>query len=71
MNVEKIINNQDLVFKDIKSEIIFLRKELFNLRIKKATQQNFKPHLFKKYRHSLNQLNSNGYRKLENKTDQN
>jgi large subunit ribosomal protein L29 len=37
-------------------EIATVRDELFALRMKKATRQEFKPHMFKHLRHRLSQL---------------
>ena len=48
------IKNYDL--ETIQNEIIRIRKELFELRIKKGTRQSLKPHLFKHTQHRLNQL---------------
>lgn len=42
--------------KDFANEILKLKKELFELRFKKATRQNIKPHLFKRIRHRLAKL---------------
>jgi large subunit ribosomal protein L29 len=39
-----------------KRMILSLSKELVELRIKKATRQNFKPHNFKHLKHTLSQL---------------
>nr|YP_009420331.1 ribosomal protein L29 [Cryptomonas curvata]ASO75819.1 ribosomal protein L29 [Cryptomonas curvata] len=37
-------------------EIIQVKKQLFDLRLKKATRQSFKPHLFKHNRRKVAQL---------------
>nr|BDA97342.1 ribosomal protein L29 [Cryptomonas curvata] len=37
-------------------EIITTKKELFELRLKKATRQSFKPHLFKHNKRKVAQL---------------
>lgn len=37
-------------------KVIETRREIFNLRLKKATFQSFKPHLFKHAKHRLAQL---------------
>lgn len=40
----------------LQNEIITIKKQLFELRIKKATGQILKPHLFKHLQHRLKQL---------------
>ena len=42
---------------DIEKEIYILQKNLFDLRIKKATSQSVKPHLFKHAKRRIAQLN--------------
>ena len=42
---------------DIDKEIFLLQKNLFDLRIKKSTSQNLKPHLFLHTKRRLEQLN--------------
>nr|YP_010580237.1 ribosomal protein L29 [Cryptomonas pyrenoidifera]UZS90621.1 ribosomal protein L29 [Cryptomonas pyrenoidifera] len=37
-------------------EIIEIKKQLFDLRLKKATRQSFKPHLFKHKKRKVAQL---------------
>ena len=51
-------------FSDLKSfdeesvlkEVIEIKKQLFDLRLKKATRQSFKPHLFKHNKRKVAQL---------------
>nr|BDA99335.1 ribosomal protein L29 [Cryptomonas sp. NIES-3952] len=53
-----------LNFSDLKSlnsesltaEVVELKKQLFDLRLKKATRQSFKPHLFKHNKRKIAQL---------------
>ena len=40
----------------LSKEIIAAKKELFDLRLKKATRQSFKPHLFKHNKRKIAQL---------------
>ena len=40
----------------LSKEIINTKKELFELRLKKATRQSFKPHLFKHNKRKVAQL---------------
>nr|BBK20554.1 ribosomal protein L29 [Cryptomonas sp. SAG 977-2f] len=42
----------------ISAKIIGLKKELFELRLKKATKQSFKPHLFKHIKRKIAQLHT-------------
>lgn len=46
----------DLAPIKLQSEIITIKKQLFELRIKKATGQTLKPHIFKHLQHRLKQL---------------
>lgn len=66
MKLKKIneIKNMDLV--TIQNEIINIKKELSDLRIKKGTRQSFKSHLVKLNRHRLNQLIFVEYQKIFN-----
>jgi ribosomal protein L29 len=41
---------------DIDKEIFLLQKNLFDLKLKKFTSQNVKPHLFTHTKHRLSQL---------------
>lgn len=47
----KKLSQQDCI-----EEIIKLKRELFNLRLKKATKQSFKSHIFKTNKRRLAQL---------------
>jgi ribosomal protein L29 len=46
-----------LTIDEIDQEIFILQKKLFNLRIKKTTNQNFKSHFFKYIKREITQLN--------------
>nr|YP_009313346.1 Ribosomal protein L29 [Dichotomaria marginata]SCW21600.1 Ribosomal protein L29 [Dichotomaria marginata] len=41
---------------DIDTEILKIKQELFNFRMKLTTRQQVKPHLIKKYKRQLSQL---------------
>jgi large subunit ribosomal protein L29 len=56
MSLSKIKDIKNLDLEIIESEIINIKKSLFDLRVKKGTGQKLNPHLFKHYRHKLNQL---------------
>jgi len=40
----------------VNAEILDVKKQLFDLRLKKATRQSFKPHLFKHNKRKIAQL---------------
>ena len=69
MGLPKIEEIKELDIEKIQSEILNLKKELFELRMKKRTRQAFKPHLFKHTRHRLNQLIYLEYQKIFGKTN--
>jgi len=56
MVLSNISDIYDLDNESLKNEILFVKKELFELRLKKATRQDFKPHSFKHNRRRLAQL---------------
>ena len=56
MTLPKINEIQNFELEKIQLEILQLKKQLFELRVKKGTRQTFKPHLFKHIQHRLNQL---------------
>lgn len=66
MKLKKIEEIKNMDITTIQNEIIFLKKELFHLRIKKGTRQTFKSNLVKLNRHRLNQLISVEYQKIFN-----
>jgi len=47
---------KDLDNEALSKEIIATKKQLFELRLKKATRQSFKPHLFKHSKRKVAQL---------------
>jgi len=64
MSFPKINELKDLELNEIKNEILALKKELFELRLKKAARQSFKPHSFKHIKHRLRLLINLEYEKL-------
>ena len=47
---------KDLDNEALSKEIVATKKQLFELRLKKATRQSFKPHLFKHSKRKVAQL---------------
>ena len=56
MTFEPFNDLKNLNLEAISKEIIDLKKNLFNLRLKKATRQSFKSHLFKHQKRRIAQL---------------
>ncbi|MBD2137438.1 50S ribosomal protein L29 [Anabaena sp. FACHB-1237] len=56
MSLPKIAEARELSDEKLAEEIIAVKKQLFQLRLQKATRQLQKPHLFKHARHRLAQL---------------
>nr|YP_009244617.1 ribosomal protein L29 [Agarophyton chilense]AMK96859.1 ribosomal protein L29 [Agarophyton chilense]ASP44753.1 50S ribosomal protein L29 [Agarophyton chilense]UAD84415.1 ribosomal protein L29 [Agarophyton chilense] len=56
MPLPKIKDIKHFTDKEIKEKIVELKQEIFDLKLKKATRQNVKPHLFKHKKHQLAQL---------------
>lgn len=56
MSLPKIADARELSDEKLAEEIIAVKKQLFQLRLQKATRQLQKPHLFKHARHRLAQL---------------
>ncbi len=56
MPLPKISEARELSDEQLTQEIISVKKQLFQLRLQKATRQLEKPHQFKHYRHRLAQL---------------
>lgn len=56
MSLPKIKEVDNLSITELQKEILLVRTQLFKLRFKKGTRQDFKPHLFKHKRHRLRQL---------------
>jgi len=56
MVLPKIQSIENLKDSEIAIKILDLKKELLNLKLKQATRQNIKSHLFKHKKHQLAQL---------------
>ncbi|MER3491349.1 MAG: 50S ribosomal protein L29 [Mastigocladus sp. ERB_26_2] len=56
MPLPKISEARELSDEKLAEEIIAVKKQLFQLRLQKATRQLEKPHLFRHARHRLAQL---------------
>ncbi|MGG6294226.1 50S ribosomal protein L29 [Leptolyngbya sp. AN02str] len=56
MPLPKISEFRELSDQELSDQILAAKRELFELRFKKATRQLDKPHLFKHTRHRLAQL---------------
>jgi large subunit ribosomal protein L29 len=56
MNFPKFDTLKDLKDEDIRNQVDSSKKDLFDLRLKKATRQSFKPHLFKHTKRKIAQL---------------
>ncbi|WP_448524851.1 50S ribosomal protein L29 [Parathermosynechococcus lividus] len=56
MALTKMSDLRQLSDQEVGDRIVAIKKELFDLRFKKATRQEVKPHQFKHLRHELAQL---------------
>ncbi|NJK34929.1 MAG: 50S ribosomal protein L29 [Oscillatoriales cyanobacterium SM2_2_1] len=56
MALPKIQDVRELSNEQVASQIIDIKKRLFQLRLKRATQQQVKPHEFRHAKHRLSQL---------------
>ncbi|CAM9110677.1 unnamed protein product [Chrysoparadoxa australica] len=56
MSLPKIKEIISLTDEELDREIVNSKKQLFELRLKSATRQSFKPHSFKHAKHRLSQL---------------
>ncbi|MBF2066182.1 MAG: 50S ribosomal protein L29 [Calothrix sp. C42_A2020_038] len=56
MPLPKISEARELSDEQLSEEIIAVKKQLFQLRLQKATRQLEKPHQFRHARHRLSQL---------------
>jgi large subunit ribosomal protein L29 len=56
MALPKISEVRELTDEQLSEEIVAVKKQLFQLRLQKATRQLDKPHQFKHARHRLSQL---------------
>jgi len=64
MSLSKFKDIETFELDKIEIEIIELKKQLFELRIKKGTRQTFKPHLFKSIQRKIKQLAFLEYKKV-------
>ncbi len=58
MAFSKISDFQNLSDSELEQQILATKRELFQLRMQKATKQLEKPHLFKHTKHRLGQLHT-------------
>lgn len=56
MSLPKIKEILSLKTDQLDKEILVAKKELFQLRLRQATRQSFKPHSFRHIKHRLSQL---------------
>jgi large subunit ribosomal protein L29 len=56
MALPKIQTLEELSDEGLQEEIVAVKKELFDYRLKLATRQVVKPHMFKHAKHKLSQL---------------
>lgn len=56
MTFPKISEATKMNDSSLSEEILVVKRELFDLRLKRATRQDFQPHLFKHSKHRLAQL---------------
>jgi large subunit ribosomal protein L29 len=56
MSLSKVSEIRELSDEKLSEEILAVKKQLFQLRLQKATRQLNKPHLFKHANHRLSQL---------------
>lgn len=56
MAFESFSDLKNISLETLSKEIVDTKKNLFNLRLKKATRQSFKPHLFKHQKRKIAQL---------------
>lgn len=56
MALPKVQDARDLSDQELDEQVLALKRQLFELRMQKATRQTVKPHLFKHIRHQLAQL---------------
>ncbi len=56
MALSKIADARNLSDEELAAQIVAVKRQLFELRMQKATRQEVKPHQFKHARHQLAQL---------------
>ncbi len=71
MSLTKIADARKLGVEELAAEILAAKRQLFELRFKKATQAEVKPHQFKQLRHTIAQmLTVEGERARKTKADE-
>ncbi len=66
MSLPQINEVKNLTNEELSQEILKVKKELFDLKFKKATRQSFKPHKIKHLKHKLAQLLTIEHQKILN-----
>nr|QVY58039.1 50S ribosomal protein L29 [Betaphycus gelatinus] len=69
MSFQKIESIKNLNIKEIEKKIIEIKKEIFDLQIKKYTRQSLKNHIFKHKKHKLAQLMTIATQKIHTSTE--
>jgi|TARA_B100000497_G_C7375910_1_gene241500 large subunit ribosomal protein L29 len=67
MSFQSFSELKDLDDVKLSEEIVDAKKSLFDMRLKKATRQTFKPHLFKHTKRKIAQLMTIERQRKENK----
>ena len=67
MSFQSFSELKDLDDVKLSDEIVDAKKSLFDMRLKKATRQTFKPHLFKHTKRKIAQLMTIERQRKENK----
>ena len=67
MSFQSFSELKDLDDVKLSQEIVDAKKSLFDMRLKKATRQTFKPHLFKHTKRKIAQLMTIDRQRKENK----
>nr|YP_009159266.1 ribosomal protein L29 [Teleaulax amphioxeia]AKP94684.1 ribosomal protein L29 [Teleaulax amphioxeia] len=67
MSFQSFSELKDLDDVKLSQEIVDAKKSLFDMRLKKATRQTFKPHLFKHTKRKIAQLMTIERQRKENK----
>lgn len=67
MSFQSFSELKDLDDVQLSQEIVDAKKSLFDMRLKKATRQTFKPHLFKHTKRKIAQLMTIERQRKENK----
>nr|QVY58446.1 50S ribosomal protein L29 [Kappaphycus striatus] len=65
MSFQKIENIKKLNIEEIEKNIIKIKKEIFDLQIKKYTRQSLKNHVFKHKKHQLAQFMTLATQKIQ------